>query len=91
VGESSGIDRLTDVPGFWRVRHRRKDFAQVLRSRILRSWTSALRRSRKFGTVPAQHLLAVAEAMLLAYDGGVGKLGFVGGEKRHGRRQEHEG
>src|SRR5215211_8090972 len=29
VGESSGIDRLTDVPGFRRVRHRRKSSARV--------------------------------------------------------------
>ena len=46
VGESSGIDRLTDVPGFRRVRRRRQNFAQVPRSRILRS--SAKRSSQKF-------------------------------------------
>jgi hypothetical protein len=64
------------------------EFSEVRPSRVLR--TSALRSSRKFGTAPAQHLLAVAEAMLLAYDGGVGKLGFVGRGKCHGRRQERE-
>jgi hypothetical protein len=32
VGESSGIDRLTDVPEFGRVRHRRNSFARVPRS-----------------------------------------------------------
>src|SRR5918995_3730459 len=37
LGESSGIERLRDVPGFWRVPHRRKSVAQVLRSRIPRS------------------------------------------------------
>ena len=37
AGESSGIDRLRDVPGFRGVWHRRKSFAQVPRSRILRS------------------------------------------------------
>ena len=41
VGESSGIDRLSDVPGFWRVRHRRDSFAQMPRCRILGGWTSA--------------------------------------------------
>src|SRR5215207_7940597 len=37
IGESSGIDRLTDVPGFRRVRRRRQSFARVPRSRILRT------------------------------------------------------
>jgi hypothetical protein len=32
VGESSGIDRLTDVPEFGRVLHRRKRFARVARN-----------------------------------------------------------
>jgi hypothetical protein len=30
VGESSGIERLTDVPEFRRVLHRRKTFAECL-------------------------------------------------------------
>ncbi len=54
VGESSGIDRLTDVPGFRRVRHRRKSFAQVREAEfyelridlILRR--SGVKRCRKF-------------------------------------------
>ena len=46
VGESSGIDPLSDVPRFRRVRYRRKSLVQVPRSRILR--TSPLRRSPKF-------------------------------------------
>jgi hypothetical protein len=33
VSESSGIDRLTDGSGFRRVRHRRKSFARVPRSK----------------------------------------------------------
>jgi hypothetical protein len=46
AGESSGIHRLTDVPGVRGVWHRRKSFAQVPRSRIPRS--SAKRSSKKF-------------------------------------------
>src|SRR5918992_1436957 len=42
VSDSSGIDRLTDVPGFQRVRHRRKSFARVPRSRVLRSCAGPL-------------------------------------------------
>ena len=41
AGESSGIHRLRDVPGVQGVWHRRKSFAQVPRSRILRSSLSA--------------------------------------------------
>jgi hypothetical protein len=37
VGESSSVDRLTDVPEFRRMRHRRKTFARVPRRGILRS------------------------------------------------------
>ena len=48
AGEFSGIERLSDVPGFWRVRRRRQNFAQVPRSRIPRS--SAKRSSEKFAT-----------------------------------------
>ena len=47
VGGSSSMDRWTDVPGFRRVRHRRKTSARVPRRQVLR--TSALRRSEKFG------------------------------------------
>jgi hypothetical protein len=44
------MDCLTDVPGFRRVRHRRKSSARVQRSRIPRS--SAKRSSRKFAFGP---------------------------------------
>jgi hypothetical protein len=37
VGEFSGTYRLTDVPKFRRVCHRRRSFIRVPRSRILRS------------------------------------------------------
>jgi hypothetical protein len=56
VGESSGINRLTDVPKFRRVRHRRRSFTRVLRSEILRS--SPIKNSRKSAPriAPVQHL-----------------------------------
>ncbi len=37
VGESSSVDCLTDVPEFRQVRHRRKSFARVPTSTVLRS------------------------------------------------------
>ena len=56
VGESSGINRLTDVPKFRRVRHRRSSFTRVPRSEILRS--SPIKKSRKSAPriAPVQHL-----------------------------------
>jgi hypothetical protein len=37
VGKSSSVDRLSDVPEFRQVRHRRKSFARVPRREILRT------------------------------------------------------
>jgi hypothetical protein len=52
AGESSGIDRLRDVPGFRGVWHRQKSFAQVPRSRSLRS------------SLPASNTRATAKILL---------------------------
>jgi hypothetical protein len=85
-GASSSVDRLTDVPEFRRVWHRRKGFARVPRRRRCVLGTSPVRCSANFACVvfsevraaPIQHLSpAHSEYMLYLLHNGVGTPYFT--------------